>query len=128
MYTTHRLTKVDPHTIQCKTGGVTYIPVPQGAGSAFVGLITLELPAGIRKGQEFAVVVRQITSETARHRPVLEIAKKLTKKETRSATTQGTELIAWRRSSGIFRVTIPVSTKSALLRKRKSFFPSSVGT
>ena len=121
MYTTHHLTKVDPHTIQCKTGGVTYIPVPQGAVAAFVGLITLELPAGIHKGQEFAVVVRQITSETARRKPVVEIAKKLTKRETGFTATQGAELIAWRRSSGIFRITIPVSTKGALLAGEEKF-------
>ncbi|MEY2547597.1 MAG: hypothetical protein QOD64_179, partial [Verrucomicrobiota bacterium] len=32
MYTTHRLERVDNHTLQCRTGGLTYVPVPPGTG------------------------------------------------------------------------------------------------
>ena len=52
-YRHSRLTLVDPHTIGCETGGVTYIPLPKGSasGANFVGLLSVNLPFGIRKGQ-----------------------------------------------------------------------------
>jgi L-Lysine epsilon oxidase N-terminal/L-lysine epsilon oxidase C-terminal domain len=54
------LERVDDHTIRCKTAGVTYIPIPPGDALDLAGLITLELPAGIRKGQTFRIVARQV--------------------------------------------------------------------
>jgi hypothetical protein len=66
MYFTHHLTAIDAHTILAPVdGGVTFIPIPPSAtndGATFVGLLSLDLPLGIRKGQEYGVVVKQITS------------------------------------------------------------------
>ena len=61
MYVTRRLTMIDAHTITCPVGGVTYLPVAQGQGVNFAGLLSVHLPDGIQKGQEFQVIVRQIT-------------------------------------------------------------------
>ena len=122
MYTTHRLTQVDAQTIRCQTGEVAYIPIPQGAGAAFVGLMTVELPAGIHKGQEFAVVVRQITSQVIGDKPQGNIPR--APKQGAPAVTKSVnkrELLAWRRIAGIFRVTIPVSTKQALLADEEKY-------
>jgi hypothetical protein len=54
------LTRVDDHTISCRTAGVTYIPIPSGGTLDLAGLITLNLPDTVRKGQTFRVVCRQV--------------------------------------------------------------------
>jgi hypothetical protein len=54
------LERVDDHTVRCKTAGVTYIPIPSGGALDLAGLITLDLPSHIRKGQTFRIVVRQV--------------------------------------------------------------------
>jgi hypothetical protein len=61
MYGSQALSVADPHTIQCKTSRtVTYVPIPPGAGESLAGLLTIDLPANVVKGQEFNVVVRRI--------------------------------------------------------------------
>ena len=66
VYDAHRLTKVDDHTIACPSGGLTYLPVPRGADPNFAGLLTVELPAGIHKGDVHDVTVRQLTLALSR--------------------------------------------------------------
>ncbi|MEP6715675.1 MAG: kelch repeat-containing protein, partial [Terriglobia bacterium] len=125
MYTTHRLTKVDGSTIRCQTGDVTYIPVPQGARAAFVGLMTIELPAGIHKGEEFSVTVRQITSVVIGRKPINEQKRarviKTNAAQSFSSLPPDRRFLAWRRTDGIFRITIPVSTKQALLAGEEKY-------
>jgi hypothetical protein len=99
MYPTHRLTQVDAYTLQCSTGGATWVPVPQG-GSNFAALLTVDLPATVRKGQAFTIVVRQVTSDTG--------ARQFDRHSARAATAE-------RRVLGTFQLTIPVSTEEALL-------------
>jgi hypothetical protein len=94
MYPTHNLSASDAHTLQCPAGGTTYIPVPQGTGPNYAGLLSVQLPLGVRRGQEFTIVVRQITSE-------------LGNKREGSARD--------RYIYGTFQISIPVSTKSAML-------------
>ena len=100
MYPTHRLRQVDSSTLQCPTGGATWVPVPQGGGSNFAALLTVDLPATVRKGQAFTIVVRQVTSDTG--------ARQLDRRSASAAT-------ATRRVLGTFQLTIPVSTEEALL-------------
>ena len=116
MYVSHRLTLEDAHTITCPVGGVTYIPVAQGQGANFAGLLSVQLPLGIRKGQEFNVVVRQITGVSTGF--IGRGTGQQVGMETRFNTTDFTTNkngFAWRRSLGVFALTIPVSTKHALL-------------
>jgi len=54
------LETVDDHTLRCRTSGVTYVPIPPGGTADLAGLITLDLPAGIRAGEIYRIVVRQI--------------------------------------------------------------------
>ena len=91
MYVTHRLKRVNDTTLQCRTGGVTYVPIPTGVGVNFTGLLTVELPATVRRGQLFTIVVRQVTNA---------LGQRLRKK--------------WRRVSGAFQLTIPVRSKAPL--------------
>jgi hypothetical protein len=126
LYRAERLTRVDAHTIGCTTGGVTYIPLPTGSGDGanFVGLLSVNLPQGITKGQSFTVVVRQLTNASATVAPPppppppIHIARGKAHGATPSAATAGT-LIQWRRVLGTFQVNIPVSTKEILLPREE---------
>lgn len=59
------LESVDDHTLRCKTAGATYVPIPAGGAVDLAGLITLDLPAGVRKGQIFRIAVRQVMDSPA---------------------------------------------------------------
>jgi hypothetical protein len=50
-------------------GGISYIPIPSGTGQNFAGLFTLEMPPGLRTGQEFEVVVRRISTKRGKAPP-----------------------------------------------------------
>jgi len=56
---------VDDHTLRCRTAGVTYIPIPTGSVVDLAGLLTLDLPDDVRKGQTFRIVVRQMMDTPA---------------------------------------------------------------
>ncbi len=55
---------VDAHTLQCRIGDINYLPLPEQRASRLTGLLTLELPEGVRKGQEFSTTVRQYSGAT----------------------------------------------------------------
>ena len=60
----------DAHTLTISvTGGISYIPIPSGTGQNFAGLLTLEMPLGIRTGQQFEVVVRRISTQRGKAPP-----------------------------------------------------------
>jgi hypothetical protein len=94
----------DKHTFSMPVGGISYVPVPRRA-ETLPGLISIDLPYGIRRGQQFDAVVRQVTmtrlsvpddGESVRER-------------------LGPQPSPWRRITGAFQVAIPVSTKEAQL-------------
>jgi hypothetical protein len=51
---------VDSETLELDIGGATYLPVPAGLDARVPGLITIELPDGIRAGQRWTVDVLQL--------------------------------------------------------------------
>src|ERR1019366_4355682 len=75
LYGSTRFKAVDDHTLQCNAEGVSYLPVPPGKGTNYnyVGLLNLDLPAGVKKGQVFKLVVRQVTNAAGSLPPVIEI-------------------------------------------------------
>ena len=101
LYYTHRLAKVDAHTLRCPVGGVTYVPVPEGTDPSLPGLLTVGLPDGIRKGEHFDVVVRQMTAIVGR--------------EPGRNNEEPVHPFLWRRTTGVFRLAIPVGTKESLI-------------
>jgi hypothetical protein len=116
LYRTLRLTRVDAHTIGCVTGGVSYIPLPKGSGNGanFVGLISVNLPYGIKKGQNYTVIVRQLTNAAgSQPPPPPQIA------AARSEVVGPTPIFKWRRVLGTFQINIPVSTKELLLPREE---------
>lgn len=50
MYFTHDLHVSDPHTLQCPTGGITYIPIPEGSEANYAGLFR----CNCRRGSDVA--------------------------------------------------------------------------
>jgi hypothetical protein len=73
LYSRHWLTLADPHTIRAEVRGeVTYVPIPAGATGDLAGLLTVDLPSTVRRGQSFRVVMHQVVDgPAARPRPVL---------------------------------------------------------
>jgi Pro-kumamolisin, activation domain len=105
-YTTHLLSKVDAHTIQCNVpGGVTYVPIPTSTGQNFAGLFTVDLPSGIRVGNQFDIIVRRITSRQIPTRHLLKIG----------GRAAASELSNWRYVVGTFQVTVPVQRDETIL-------------
>jgi hypothetical protein len=107
MYATRRLKKVAANTLQCDTGGTLYLPIPPGGSAKHAGLLTVDLPATVRKGDLYKVVVRQVTGGGFT---------KTTGNQT-SARRGGNVAVRRpsRRALGAFQLNIPISTKEALL-------------
>ena len=122
------LSSSDAHTLTLKVeGGVSYLPVPTGAGQNFAGLFTLELPPGIKTGQSFEVVVRRIATRFGKPPPPppppppklqSPPSRKLEKKKAPAAPVSEAVIqrqIQWRYVVGTFVVRIPVSTGEKML-------------
>jgi hypothetical protein len=113
MYVTQKLEQLDDHTLRCQTGGATWLPVPKGAGPNFAGLLTVDLPATVRKGQVFTIVVRQLTNST------------FSGGETGQGLIPGRPaggaavFVVQRRVLGSFQLTIPVKVEAALLENEE---------
>jgi hypothetical protein len=111
MYPSHRLTAVEAHAVQCEAGSGTLIPVPKGAGR-YAGLIAVDLPAQIRKGESFDVVIRQIHDRTV----FVPAPPPPGARRTQAASEGGRRTqLTWREVLGTFQLTIPVSSKEVLL-------------
>jgi hypothetical protein len=107
LYPAHRLSVIDTHTIGCLVGSATLIPIPKGVG-AYAGLLAVNLPPGIHRGDSYDIVVHQITKATAVPYTPPPISM--------PATTAGAaQPFSWRATSGTFQVTIRISTKELLL-------------
>jgi hypothetical protein len=124
LYGSHTLTASDANTIQCTvTGGITYVPIPPGAGENFAGLFTVDLPSGIVAGQEFNIIVRRIATRSQptvilRTLPAtIERPKRGVKAEAAAvvAAAQTRTPTEWRYVVGTFQVKIPVATGDTLL-------------
>lgn len=108
LYGKHRLSAADANTIAFETvKGVTYIPIPSGTAKTFAGLLTIDLPLRVRKGQEFNVVVRRISTK---HVGELVITKPPARTNGALATPGD-----WRYITGGFQIKIPVTTEELLV-------------
>jgi len=117
LYASHLLSASDANTIQCVvTKSITYVPIPPGAGQNFAGLLTVELPSTVVKGQEFNVVIRRISTRRliVPAPPSLEFRAKPVPRP-RAQGKNGTKEINWRYVVGTFQVKIPVSTAHLIL-------------
>jgi len=123
LYGYHALSAADNNTIQCKTvNGVTYIPIPfiGEESESIASLFTIDLPTGVRAGQEFNVLVRRLRARTLAPsvRPPQIIAKRSKSKfapireEPVTPVTPGYSKAVL----GSFNVRIPIATAATLLR------------
>ena len=104
MYPSTRIQRADAHTLRCPAEGATWIPVPRGVATNFVGLLTVDLPLGVRRGEAYTIVVRQVTTyPTTVNEP------------RRGATAVSASALFQRRMLGSFQITVPVSVKEDLL-------------
>jgi hypothetical protein len=105
LYPNHLLSAVDGHTVECRSGGgVAYVPIPAGGNQSFAGLITVELAAGIRVGNQFEVVVRRITSRRPIH-----------SRDDAQPAGSGQIAVDWRYIVGTFTARIPVQRDRTIL-------------
>src|SRR5208283_2471359 len=116
-YTLNSLSVLDAHTIGFKASGVTFIPLPKGAGLA-AGLLSIDLPPTVHKGDVYTISVRQLTDAAAKALPpppppppVPQVAL-----GNQAATVflppRG---FVWRRVEGAFQFVITIKTKQQLL-------------
>jgi hypothetical protein len=122
MYTNRRLSRVDDHTLQCKAGGITYIPVPYASNINFAGLLSLDPPSNLRQGQAFDVVIRQLTNAfpALTGRLGLETgAEKESAPEEKAAAIVVHRPTRWKKVLGAFQLTMPVHAKETLLVKEE---------
>jgi hypothetical protein len=122
LYGHHRLAVQDAHTITTPSGPVTFVPIPKNTG-LLAGLLTVDLPPGVRRGDVYTIVVRQIT-EAFRFIKLGDATKKrragrpvVAPAPERKAffAQQPTAVQVWRRVLGAFQVQIAISTKQDLL-------------
>jgi hypothetical protein len=109
LYPSHRLRVVDTNTIGCAVGQATLIPIPKGVG-AYAGLLAVDLPPGIKRGDRYDIVVRQLTKATATPQQPPKIFAAAT-----ATAARFEQPFSWRTTRGTFQVTITISTKGELL-------------
>jgi hypothetical protein len=111
LYPEETLTAADANTVQFTVASpVTYIPIPPGAGGSFAGLLTVDLPASVRYGNEFDVVVSRITT-----RQVLAPTPPPTPPQPKAAQPAAARLALWRYITGSFLMKISVQEESIIL-------------
>ena len=121
LYRARHLIRIDDHTLQCPAEGITYLAVPAGAPINHAGLLTIDLPAGVQRGQRFEAVVRQLTHRgRVRKTPqgpvdgAGDAFMTLSHSEAVSAAASS-RLLVWEEVTGAFQVTIPISTQTLLI-------------
>ncbi|HJZ76195.1 MAG TPA: sialidase family protein [Vicinamibacterales bacterium] len=112
-----RLTVVDSHTLQVPVGGVTFIPLPRGTARS-AGLLTVDLPEGVKRGDIYEIAVRQITEATAASRTPQPGPDVLLK----AAAQTPERRFSWLRQLGAFQVTIAISTRQLLQRREERLY------
>jgi hypothetical protein len=127
IYGAQVLSASDNHTVQCTTvRGVIYVPIPPGTGESLAGLLTIDLPADVVKGQEFNIVVRRIGSRRVAVSPPPPPPPKIAIDNIRAKKTPAPKIadIAAVKTGvvkieryvvGSFQVKIPVETKGDMI-------------
>lgn len=113
LYTTHRLTAIDAHTLRMPASGTGFVPIPQGGAINYAGLLSIEFPATVKKGQKFQVNVSQITSSLGA--APIGVGQTGIQLRARETNQQARKIVPWRRVLGQFQITVPVLTKLDIL-------------
>jgi Pro-kumamolisin, activation domain len=116
LYSTHQLSAADLNTIRCTVPkGFTFVPIPTGSGENFAGLFTVDLPSGVRAGQQFTIIVRRLSTRRAAVPEPL--PPQLAGRGAPASPTRedGKRMDNWRYIVGTFAVRIPVTTRELML-------------
>jgi hypothetical protein len=123
LYPYHTLSAQDPYTITTPTGPLTFVPTPRNTG-LLAGLLTVDLPPGIRHGDLYTIVVRQLTDATKfvgrggsfTRNPDARDASAGVPKTRAIVVKQSTPaILTWRRVLGAFQINLRIRTKQNLL-------------
>ena len=136
LYPTHQLSPVggDPFTFTIPvTNGFTFVPIPFGTGPNFAGLVTLQLPFGIVRGQIYFITLRRIATRAYQPReapppprvPQIERPTAATQWSSDSfvkvnskkafAPLRVSRVKNWRYTAGMFAIRIPVTNAAPML-------------
>ena len=118
----------DAHTIQCKVvRHLSYVPIPPGTGDKFAGLLTVDLPQTVTKGQSFTIVAKRVTTYTAPPQVVIEAPalhapevqrhgkRPAAKKSVKPQEEQTPAQRSWRYITGAFQINIPIQAEADIL-------------
>lgn len=108
-YSLEKVRHVDDHTFEFSVHRLSYISIPPGPNLNHVGLLTIDLPPGVRKRQLFKIVVRQIT-----HAAPIIFLKRQPKIRNEDASHAQSNF-DWRQVLGTFQISIPVQSKEEML-------------
>jgi hypothetical protein len=111
MYGNHRLSATDGHTIQCPSGNMTLVPVPQGQGP-YAGLLSIDLPSAARRRSSYTIAVRQLTQVSASLRPS---PAPIQAERRTSEIAVPPKPFFWRQVQGAFQYTITLKPAGELL-------------
>ena len=111
LYPFHQLASSGPNTLQCPAGGVTFIPIPSGAARA-AGLLMVDLPAGVTKGDRYDIVLRQVTGASMTAPPP---PPPIQRGAATAALAGAGVTYTWRKILGAFQVSIVISAKEQIL-------------
>jgi hypothetical protein len=124
LYSRNSLKAVEPASVQMEvTGRVTYVPVPSGGIGDLAGLLTLDLPPTVRRGQRFRVVLHQVIDAPAA-RPAVNPASPNVVNRVRvtavAAEAERVQALAERKLTarhivGAFQFSVLVQTRSEIL-------------
>jgi hypothetical protein len=115
LYSDQHLTIDDANTIEVPVGPITFVPIPKSYG-LLAGLLTVNLPPGVVRGDVYTIVVRQVTDAgTVAVTGRGDTGGRIAGNQAVLAKQGGAAPISWRRVLGAFQINIPISTKEQLL-------------
>jgi hypothetical protein len=110
LYVSHPLKLLDQHTITCPAEGLVYVPIPPRSGPNLPGMLIVNLPSSVRKGQAFKVIVRQLTNAVGKRiPPPPPIGSPV------NGAAEIEDVLRWRRVLGSYQISIPVRTRHLIL-------------
>jgi hypothetical protein len=106
----------DTHTVQCPAHGITYVPLPAGTGR-YAGVISVTLPPGVKRGDRYDIVVRQLTGRHAEVPVPVPVPQSgiLTAAARRCGKGNDLRGVSWRQADGAFQFALVIKTKQQIL-------------
>ena len=111
----------DRNTIAAPWGPVTFVPVPKNQG-LLAGLLTVNLPPGVKRGDLYTIVVRQVTDgvtylNAIRAETIEPGAHWI--KAAQAVAVRMPPVLSWRRVLGAFQINITIATKGTCGARRR---------